>query len=80
MKRAMFTILWAAVFFVATMIVGSIVFPILRSAGIISWPPSATVDMIWAVVGIGSPLVALSLGSRGILPGTKKQSKDEAAK
>ena len=80
MKRAMFIVLWAFVFFVAVMILGSIVFPVLRSAGIISWPPSAMVDMIWAVIAIGSPLVGLSLGSRGILPGTQKESRDKTDK
>ena len=80
MKRAMFIILWAFIFFIVIMIVGSIVLSVLQSAKIVSSPPSATVDMVWAVIAIGSPLVGLSLGSRGLLPGTQKQSTDKKDK
>ena len=74
MKRVMFIILWAVVFFVATMIVGSICLPILSKLEGWSYPPPMRVGEIWAVISIGSPLVGLSLGSRGILPGTKKSA------
>ena len=77
----MFIILWAVAFFVATMIVGSIVLPVLCKIEGWNFPVVPMgVGMVWAVISIGSPLVALSLGSRGILPGTKKQNKDKTAK
>jgi hypothetical protein len=69
MKRAMFTILWAAIFFVAAIIADKIALQIFRATGIISWPPSATVDVLLFLIAAGSSLVALSLGSRGILNG-----------
>jgi hypothetical protein len=75
MKRAMFIILWAVVFFVATLILGSICLPILSRLEGWSYPPPMQVGEIWAVICFGSPLVGLSLGSRGILPGTKKNNK-----
>lgn len=79
MKRAMFTILWAVVFFFAAMVVGSICLPILCKIEGWNFPfVPMGVGMVWALIATGSPLVALSLGSRGILPGTKKKSKDKA--
>jgi hypothetical protein len=79
MKRAMFIILWAVVFFVATLIVGTIFLPIISKLEGWSFPPPMAVGMVWAMICFGSPLVGLSLGSRGILPGTKK-TKSEADK
>ena len=74
MKRAMFIILWALVFWFVTLTAGVIVFAIfnigLRPGNI---RPSMLVGSIWAAIFFGSPLVGLSLGSRGILPGTKKK-------
>ena len=82
MKRVMFMLLWAVVFFIAITIVGSICLPILCKIEGWNFPMIPMgVGMVWAVISIGSPLVALSLGSRGILPGTKKTtSKDKADK
>jgi uncharacterized membrane protein SpoIIM required for sporulation len=76
MKRAMFIILWAVVFFVVTLILGSICLPILCKLEGWKFPVMPLgVTEIWAVISIGSPLVGLSLGSRGLLPGTKKNKK-----
>ena len=75
MKRVMFIILWAVAFFVAITIVGSICLPTLCKIEGWNYPMVPMgVGMVWAVISIGSPLVALSLGSRGILPGTKKNA------
>jgi hypothetical protein len=75
MKRTLFIILWAFGFLIATLIAGTAIFRILTVAGIISWPVPMLIGEIWAVVCIGSPLIGLSLGSRGILPGTEKSKK-----
>lgn len=81
MKRAIFIILWAVIFFVATMILGSIFLPILCRIEGWNFPiMPLRVTEIWAVISAASPLLGLSLGSRGILPGTKKQSKDKVDK
>jgi hypothetical protein len=75
MKRAMFIILWAVFFFIGIMIVGSICLPLLCKIEGSNYPIMPMgVGMVWAVICIGSPLVGLSLGSRGILPGTKKSA------
>jgi len=70
----MVIILWAVVFFVGTFIIGAICFPIINYFEGWRFPP-LSVAGIWDVILFGSPLVALSLGSRGILPGTKKNKK-----
>jgi hypothetical protein len=71
----MFVILWAVGFFVATLIVGTICLEVIgRFEGWDSLLP-LRVAGIWAVILFGSPLVGLSLGSRGMLPGTKKNKK-----
>jgi hypothetical protein len=82
MKRVMFMLLWAVVFFVATLIIGSICLPILCKIEGWNYPRVPMgVGMVLAMISIGSPLVALSLGSRGILPCTKKTTtKDKADK
>jgi hypothetical protein len=68
-------ILWALAFWVITVIVGTVVFQTLKIGGM-AWPPPVTVTEIWTVISLGSPLVGLSLGSRGILPGTAKANKN----
>jgi hypothetical protein len=82
MKRVMFIILWAVAFFVAITIVGSIVLPVLCKAKGWNYPMlPMSVSMVWSVISIIAPLIALSLGLRGILPGTKKsQSKEKESK
>ena len=73
MKRIMFIILWAVAFFISITIIGSICLPILCKIEGWNYPIMPMgVGMVWAVIAFGSPLVGLSLGSRGILPGTKK--------
>ena len=75
MKRIMFIILWAVAFFVAVTIIGSMCLPILCKIEGWNYPIMPMgVGMVWAVIAFGSPLVGLSLGSRGILPGTKKNA------
>lgn len=72
----MFIILWAFIFFVVTIIIGSICLPILCKLEGWNYPiMPLRVTEIWSVIAIGSPLVGLSLGSRGMLPGTKKDKK-----
>jgi hypothetical protein len=82
MKRVTFIILWAVAFFIAITIVGSIVLPVLCKAEGWNYPMMPmSVSMVWSVISIIAPLVALGLGSRGVLPGTKKsQSKEKASK
>jgi hypothetical protein len=79
MKRAMFIILWAVIFFVVTLIVGSICLPILCRLEGWSYPimPLRVME-VWSLISIGSPLVGLSLGSRGLLPGTKKNTRKDS--
>jgi len=78
MKRAMFIILWAVIFCVVAFIVGSICLSILSRIEGWSFPPPLFVGEIFTMICFGSPLIGLSLGSRGILPGTKKdKSKDK---
>ena len=72
MKRAALIIIWALLFWLVALLTGSLVFQFLRFVGLISWPPPLFVSIIWTVIFFGSPLLALSLGSRGKLPGTQK--------
>lgn len=74
--RAIFTILWAIAFFFATLLVGTAVLPIICKIEGWGFPPRVplSVAIAWTAIWFASPLVALSLGSRGLLPGTKKKS------
>jgi len=71
--RVMFTILWAFVFFIVTLFVGATLFPIIGKIEGWDLTPPISVAIAWTVIWFASPLVALSLGSRGLLPGTKKK-------
>jgi hypothetical protein len=72
LNRWIMIIIWVAVFWIAATLVGTVVLQILRSTGLISWPPPFAIDLIWAAIFWLSPVLALSLGSRGKLPGTKR--------
>jgi hypothetical protein len=74
--RVMFMIVWAVAFFVGTLVIGSILLPAISKLEGWGFPPPLKVGIVWAVICFGSPLVALSLGSRGLLPGTKKPSRN----
>ena len=72
LKHAL-SILWAAVFAAVTFIAEMLIYALLGFAGIASWKHS-TVVLIGRGLSLllfGMPLVALVLGLRGLLPGTR---------
>jgi hypothetical protein len=81
MKRVMFTVLWAVIFLVLAMIVCTTCFSKFSKVDNSNHPIhpiiSTGAGLVSVVIIIGSPLLAMRLGSRGILPGTTKTYKSE---
>lgn len=73
-KKILCTALWMFAFTACTFLFGAAVLSILTHTQIVSLTVLAYLDRTFEVVLFLSPLVALLLGLRGVLPGTKSVS------
>jgi hypothetical protein len=76
-KKTLCTTLWMFAFTLGTLLFGAVVLAILTHTRIVSLTVLAYLDLAFEVVLFLSPLVALWLGLRGVLPGTKSGSESD---
>jgi hypothetical protein len=90
-KRVIFILVWTLAFPLTYFILSMLMFAVIGRLGIFPEPPQhltpemmtpemrrvATFGMIWAGLFWLSPVIALILGLCGVLPGTRRQKREE---
>jgi len=75
-QKTIYTLLWMTAFAAGTFLCGLVVLAVLAHTRIVSLPALLYLDWTLKVIFFSSPIVALVLGLRGALPGTKRVSED----
>jgi len=75
-RRIIFSILWAAAFCAAALLVGMLALGIVGLAGMASLGQTTVVFIgrCWSLFLFGMPVLGVILGLRGLLPGTRRST------